>query len=233
MVRRRTAARASAARASAGRTRSRGSGARFGTNAEIERDKARAKQLKTGPKGQPTKAPIDLITPPPSPVVDLTSPVPPTNVQSIDLTSPATQSAAPCATASPRRPKLVRVADAPVFIRARGGVPPPLPTTVAARPANDLESKKAKAGVASGAARRAASLEKKKREVEAYMIGPTCRCHMPSVRRATYVDGYKPGDPYWGCVVGRVADGGCGFYRSRSDTEPAAPRSVKGLAPDW
>ena len=207
------------------------------TNAEIQRDNAKkqkiVQQKEAARQPLPTKAPsIDLITPPPSPVVDLTSPAPPAKVESIDLTSPATQSAAPRAAAAPRRPK--PVAEAPVFIRARGGVAPPLPTG-RARPAstvNDIKAKKSKAGVASGAARRAASKEKKMRELETFMVGPLCRCHYPSIRRETYVDGYTPGAPYWGCVKGRGADGGCGFYRPRGDREPAAPRHIKGLAPD-
>ena len=95
-----------------------------------------------------------------------------------------------------------------------------------------MRGAKSRAGVASGAARRARAQEKKMREVETFMVGPLCRCYYPSVRRETYVDGYTPGTPYWGCVMGRSADGGCGFYRPRGDKEPAAPRHVKGLAPD-
>lgn len=203
------------------------------TNAEIERDRA-ATVANKKPRKVSLQTTIDLTSsPPPSPQNAIIIPDSPEAVAPIDLVSPdkkkierggADATAEKLVPGTGARARVV----APIFARAvaltgvpvrRAPRPPRAPLSQ-----DQITLNKSRAGIASGAARKAAGIAKRKKMVRDLMVGRPCYCNLKTVRREKYDDK----TPYWGCVKGRRADGGCGFYTERSDQQSPAPQGVRG-----
>lgn len=205
------------------------------TKAEIERDRRRDAALPTPPAKKRIVAvqltdTVDLTSPTPSPCPTRAKYDTPTIV-AIDLTSPEKERVIKT-DADATAKKLVRgtpgtCAVAPIFTAlATSGVskrrvprPPRVPLST-----DQVTLNKSRAGIASGIARKAAGIAKRKRAVRDLMVGIPCYCSLKTVRREKFDDHA----PYWGCVKGRRGTGGCGFYTARSDQQSPVPQSIQG-----